>query len=98
MDPKYKSYLNRANVKGLELSLTEKEFKRMLQMSCFYCGGHRWKGLTRIDNRRGYSLENVRVACHECMMMKSDRDEEEFLSYIRQIYNHVSSSSSYSDY
>lgn len=42
-------------------------------------------GIDRIDNRRGYTVENCVPCCSTCNMMKKTLTEEQFLNHIKQI-------------
>lgn len=43
-------------------------------------------GLDRVDNNRGYTLDNVVACCRTCNWMKADRSKEEFLSIVSKIH------------
>lgn len=44
-----------------------------------------YSGIDRIDNSRGYEIDNVVPACKFCNRAKSDRPVEEFLRWIRRL-------------
>lgn len=45
-----------------------------------------YTGVDRIDSKVGYVYSNVQPCCKWCNMAKSNRTEEEFLSWIRTVY------------
>ena len=65
-----------AKQRGLEVTLTRTDYEALLAgNSCAYCGatppvsGH---GINRKDARRGYTPDNVVLACDACNRMKAD--------------------------
>ena len=46
-----------------------------------------YNGLDRVDNTRGHSKDNVVPCCIDCNKSKLDRSQEEFLVWIKKIYN-----------
>jgi len=44
--------------------------------------------IDRIDSNIGYMKDNVVSSCLECNRAKSDRTQEEFESWLQQLYNH----------
>ena len=65
-----------AKQRELEVTLTRADYEALLEgNSCVYCGaappesGH---GVDRKDARRGYTLDNVVLACDACNRIKAD--------------------------
>ena len=62
--------------KGLEVRLTLPEYCSLVAGArCVYCGGpppESGHGLDRIDSRRGYTVDNLVVACDACNRIKAD--------------------------
>lgn len=87
------SYRCTARNRGLEFNLTDEEFFSLTKESCYYCGdiqlvryageGYPLSGLDRIDNSKGYTLDNVRPCCRVCNVAKNNMTEEEWLSKVR---------------
>ena len=50
-------------------------------------GPYVYNGVDRVDNERGYSLENCVPCCKFCNRMKRDLGKKEFLEHIKNIYN-----------
>ncbi|HEC67150.1 MAG TPA: hypothetical protein ENI23_17875 [bacterium] len=42
-------------------------------------------GLDRVDNKKGYELENCVPCCKICNSMKMTMDKDEFLKHIKRI-------------
>lgn len=56
-------------------SLSYEEFNKLVSQLCYYCGGSLPEvgcGLDRIDNKKGYHLDNVLPACYTCNRIRSD--------------------------
>jgi len=97
------SYKRDAKRKGLEFLLTDNKFKELIYSNCYYCGQSPTKvmlrgsssgeleytGIDRIDNSKGYIQGNVRPCCTQCNIAKSSSSEEEYLSYIKSICEHL---------
>jgi len=90
-----------AERRGLEWALTEKQVKELTSQPCFYCGvpprqrcrGRRvngeylYNGLDRVDNTRGYTVDNVVPCCKRCNVAKNNMTQQEFYTWIDRIYN-----------
>lgn len=83
----FHSYRQRCRKRGTEFALSEKEFLPLLGMDCHYCGSppknfmrkkrcgdlkFYYQGIDRIDNNKGYLLDNVVPCCYRCNQIKSD--------------------------
>lgn len=80
------NYRRRAKEKSLEWKLTKEQFKNLTQQSCVYCEvlPHRrlekddcsspyiYNGVDRLDNSRGYTLENSVPCCYSCNVIKGN--------------------------
>lgn len=88
LDPKYKSYLMRANKKQISMELSEDEFKSIISGNCYYCGSSYKIGIDRVNSLDGYLIDNVVPCCTKCNMMKYINTQEEFISHIRRILKH----------
>ena len=81
--------------------LSKKEFHKLTQKNCYYCGGkpqqkktaghhtkaspYVYNGLDRIDNLKGYTSDNCVPCCGICNRMKGTMTEKDFLHHIKQI-------------
>jgi len=82
--------------------LTKDQFKKLIYDKCHYCGDYPssksnthekrfngaivYNGLDRVDNFKGYTLNNVVTCCGSCNKMKSTLTYEEFILQIGKIY------------
>lgn len=89
LPPKYKSYLMRANKKGIKFEFTIPDFELMLKQYCVYCGSGSKIGIDRIDSGSGYTLENCVPCCYTCNMMKYTFSQEQFTNQIKKIHKHL---------
>ena len=77
--------------------LTFEQFSTIVTTTCIYCGspgsqpiGDRLVcGVDRIDNERGYTLDNVAPCCADCNLAKGNRSKEQFEEHLTRIVNYV---------
>lgn len=97
----YSSYKDRSKRKKIEFELTKEEFRKIATDNCYFCGvkpyqifakGKKHKnghflhnGLDRIDNQKGYTVENVKPSCEICNKAKRDLSLESFLKWVDRI-------------
>lgn len=94
----FNTIINDANKRGIDFTLSKKEFKNIVTQKCTYCNSTGTRlikfngkeeifiGLDRIDNSKGYIKNNVCSCCSKCNMSKGKLTKEEFLKHIEQIY------------
>ena len=71
---------------GKELGITEEEFLSFWQAPCTYCGEPTpTSNLDRIDNSRGYFIDNIVPCCIICNKAKGLLSADEFLSHCMTI-------------
>ena len=71
----------------------KRTFIKIATSKCSYCGaepretgyGVVCNGIDRIDNSRGYTLDNVSSCCTRCNIMKGNMSRNEFLDHISKI-------------
>lgn len=64
-----------AKNRGLEWVIGFNDYAELIQRNCFYCDGPlpaTKVGLDRLDNMKGYSLNNVVPCCRYCNQMRSN--------------------------
>ena len=97
------AYKRGAKKRGLEYELAEDQFAELTQKDCYYCGAkpnniikHKesfgeyiYNGLDRIDNIKGYTINNVVSCCHLCNSAKGKLTTQEFKELIKRIYNKI---------
>jgi hypothetical protein len=77
----YQQYKGRAKSRGIEFSLTMKQFMEFWQKPCYYSGlTIETIGLDRIDNSKGYIYGNVVSCHHRCNTAKNTMTRDEFIS------------------
>lgn len=72
--------------KGKSWNLTKEEYEPLVMLPCDYCGCENnvkaGIGLDRLDNTRGYDLDNVVSCCIECNIARGDRFTPEEMKVI----------------
>ena len=95
-------FRSRAKERCFEYNLTDDQVFELSQQSCFYCGAlpHQklkvlhgngnliYNGLDRIDNSKGYTIDNIVPCCGQCNHAKAVLSQERFRKMIIQIYHH----------
>lgn len=72
--------------RGVDWTLSRDQFMTFWQSPCSYCGdGIDTIGLDRIDNQRGYTMDNVVPCCGRCNSMKSDLSRDQFVERCQRI-------------
>lgn len=51
-------------------------------------GTYIYNGIDRVDNTRGYEMDNVVSCCTTCNVAKATLSQEEFFSWIERVYRH----------
>lgn len=83
-----------AKRRSLPYELTREQFMSFWQAPCFYCGDAiRTVGLDRIDNAKGYTMDNVVSCCQICNSMKSSMSVQEFLDHCSRVARKVDANS-----
>lgn len=97
-------YKVNAKKRGCVWDLTEEQFKKITQKDCYYCGtppsnvvGQRtinngiytYNGIDRVDNTKGYTIDNVVPCCRFCNAAKGKRSLQEYKSWIEKSYNKI---------
>jgi hypothetical protein len=78
-----------ARRRNLEWDISDEEFFDIIHQKCVYCDSsptHRFNGVDRRDNLKGYVSGNVVPCCKKCNTAKADYTPEEFLAWIAQVY------------
>lgn len=85
---KMRSYIGRANKKGISFTLSTEEFDSIISSRCVYCGSSSKITIDRKDSSLGYNIDNCQPACYTCNMMKYTHHEDSFLEHILKVYKH----------
>ena len=97
------SYKKGAQKRNYLWELTKEEFKHLTKQSCYYCGekpsqvieksryngNYFYNGLDRVDNNKGYSVDNIVTCCFTCNMAKNSMTIQEFDIWIDTVYNRL---------
>ena len=85
----YASYRSRAAKKELDFFITHDDYKTIINQVCYLCGklatDAHTNGIDRLDNKRGYALDNCRACCRECNHMKKDYELDVLLGKMERI-------------
>lgn len=77
-----------AGKKNNEFLLTKEQFKSIILLPCKYCGEKiERRGIDRMDNNKGYTMENSAPCCKMCNYMKKNYLVENFLQHIKKIHD-----------
>lgn len=92
-------YKGSAKKRNLPFLLSTKEFKDIIDKNCHYCGTkpsqiqltknkkskYLYNGIDRIDNNKGYTIENCVPCCWICNRAKLNMTYNEFIAWINQL-------------
>lgn len=99
----YKQVQNNAESRNMDFCLTKEQVREISQKKCFYCGKepsqriksklHRvvgdfiYNGIDRVDNTKGYTIDNCVPCCKTCNWCKVDRTVDEFRVWVDRVYH-----------
>jgi len=97
------TYKMSAKRRGVEYKLTVEQFKEITQKDCFYCGAkpsniyknkqsngkYIYNGIDRIDNNKGYAIDNIVPCCKSCNSAKGILTLQEFQDWVKRLYNNM---------
>lgn len=101
----YNHYKSSANRRKIDFNLSKDEFEKLIDQSCYYCGESQtskqskngqseirftYTGIDRINSSNGYTIDNCVPCCKTCNMAKNSMTQEEFYSWVRRVYEHIS--------
>ena len=85
---KYSDYKSSAKRRvGKEFKLTKNEFAAIVSQPCYYCGElqENFNGVDRVNNKKGYTIDNCVPCCSICNRMKNIYSKEEFIMKCKAI-------------
>jgi hypothetical protein len=96
----FNSYKLNSKSNNREFKLTKSEFKDLTTKNCYYCdcipssvlkskdntGNYIYNGIDRVNNNKGYILDNCVSCCGNCNKSKLNRTQEEYLEWIKKSY------------
>lgn len=75
-----------AKSRDIENTITYDDFERVVSSPCYYCNNsQKTRGLDRVDNSKGYLLNNIVSCCWTCNSMKGSLSIEQWVGHIAQI-------------
>jgi hypothetical protein len=91
-----------AKSRGLEFDLTKEQVRSTVTRNCQYCGieptaktmtnlhgSFAFHGIDRVDNLKGYTIDNVVPCCSTCNMAKAQMTIDEFRAWVKRIYRYM---------
>jgi hypothetical protein len=96
----FDQYKKNAEGRNLSFELSFEQALELFLTPCNYCGiesGNsigsnsrvfRYNGIDRVDNDRGYDVDNVVSCCRVCNYAKRDMSRDDFLSWARRVVQH----------
>lgn len=73
--------------RGISSSMTREEWESFWQKPCEYCGNKiETIGIDRIDNTKGYALDNCNPCCSICNRTKGQLSLEEFRNWSKTLF------------
>lgn len=78
---KFSTYKHSAVVKGKEFHITKDQFMELWQKPCYYCSASiQTIGIDRVNNERGYTVDNIVPCCKLCNYAKQGLSKAEFVA------------------
>ena len=85
---KYRTMKGSGIKRNYSVKISFDKFCKIVLNPCVYCGENKKRiGIDRIDNTKGYTIENSAPCCTTCNMMKKVMTVEEFIAHIRKIHD-----------
>jgi hypothetical protein len=85
---RYGVYKSTAKRRNIDFNITKEEFKKLWNKPCYYCGSEIVGiGVDRLDNTKGYQVDNIVPCCAWCNKMKLNYTKEEFINHCEKIVN-----------
>ena len=90
---KYRTYIHSAKIRNYEFNISKEEFIKLWQKNCYYCGDSiETIGIDRVDNKKGYTINNIVSCCGRCNIMKNTMEKDEFIKHCNKIVTNFNSS------
>lgn len=95
----YSDYKIKAKNRKLSFEIDKKDFIELTQKPCYLCGivgsntkfsnnkefSWNYNGVDRVDNNKGYTLENCKPCCYTCNQAKHRLSVSEFENWINRL-------------
>lgn len=97
----YNSYRKAAKNRNYTFELTKEECKKYFSSNCYYCNdapkrttklsstlspSFTFNGIDRLDNLKGYTLNNCVSCCTECNKAKGVMSANQFKEWVKKVY------------
>ena len=83
---RYSRYKDSAKQRGIEFKLSFEQFLTFWNKVCHYCSNSiKGVGIDRIDNSKGYEIDNCVPCCEWCNKMKLGHTQNEFFDQVKKI-------------
>jgi len=91
VNKRYKKYERNTIARNM-IPLLFEQFEELTSKPCSYCGGWsnkelKFTGIDRINNSRGYEIDNCSPCCKFCNFLKRDFSRREFIRFCNKIAN-----------
>ncbi len=93
-----KCYKDSAKRRNMEYKLSREQFSDITKKDCFYCGsapieqkfkcnygGYIGNGIDRVENDKGYIVENCVPCCNICNRAKLNLNQDVFMNWINKL-------------
>ena len=91
MSASYSDYKNRATKKKIDFHLSNDDYLYLVTQDCYLCGkksnSYHLNGIDRLDNSKGYKLDNVKSCCASCNYTKKNYLLEDVFNKFMDIYS-----------
>lgn len=100
LNAKFRSYKRGALIRNMPFNLTREQFSEIVSLPCVYCGAEpdyarlgyattngcrKMSGVDRVDNDRGYGLDNVVPCCSFCNRAKGTQSVADFKRWVNAV-------------
>lgn len=97
---RFRNYKISAAKRNYDWQLNREEFESIVTKNCYWCGDQpeykeyrngkgKWgaymNGIDRLDNSKGYTIENSKPCCSTCNRIKGDLDRKTLLDKMKKI-------------
>ena len=93
----YSSYKLNAKSRGFDFNIDFDYAVSIMKSDCHYCGiepsntymksyyNATYNGIDRVDNTKGYEMDNIVSCCKMCNIAKNNNTEEYFLQWVKRL-------------
>ena len=84
-------YKNKAKKRNISFKINESFFEKIIKLNCAYCNNPpiKYNGIDRVDNCKGYTVDNCVPCCKFCNRAKSNKSLEDFISWGIKLGNNL---------